>query len=102
MIRGMKHLDVKSVIIGGLLVVILFFGLGATGMKDTWNKKQQWQFAIWKEEQVAKGWRYSLEMNGNLRSQNWSAISKTQQPVPLGWEPIGGSSGYVEIRRRIK
>ena len=42
----MKNIDIKSLLIGGLLASTIFFGVAATSPTDKWDDKQLWKFHL--------------------------------------------------------
>lgn len=38
----MKHIEIKSLIIGALFASTIFLGVAATGVNDKWDDKQEW------------------------------------------------------------
>ena len=44
MVGGVKNIDIKSLIIGGLLTSTIFLGVAATGKadKNSWDDEQEW------------------------------------------------------------
>ena len=73
----MKNIDMKSLLIGGLLASTIFFGVAATSPTDKWDNEQQWDFHTipsalyesdkddlwWKE---GKGWELFSIQGANL------------------------------------
>ena len=82
----MKNIDIKSLIIGVLLTTTVFFGLGATGVGDKWDDKQEWIVVI------QKRW-----FEGNE-----DPIKPRSVKHPSGWEPFAVDDRWIWHRKRIK
>jgi hypothetical protein len=61
----MKNIDIKSLLIGGLLTSTIFLGVAATSPKDKWDSNQMWFVDDFK---VAKpGWEpFCISTDGNV------------------------------------
>ena len=72
----MKHIDIKSLLIGALLTSTIFLSVAATGLTDKWDSKQKWE------------------------------IRTSSGKIPEGWEPFAYDSNDkfdpFLLRRRIK
>ena len=84
----MKNIDIKSLIIGALFTSTVLLGIGATGPKDTWDNKQQWDVTVADQTDIAIARRNPERTKG--------------QPGTGGWEPIGTAGANIIFRKRIK
>jgi hypothetical protein len=76
----MKTIDIKSLLIGGLLASTILLGMGATSPTDKWDDKQQWEVSFTtypKDGKIINGWE------------------------PYAVVVVDGSRKYV-LRKRIK
>jgi hypothetical protein len=82
----MKNIDIKSLLIGGLLASTIFFGVAATSPTDKWDDKQLWKFKY--TDNTTKGMLDDGDANG------WE---------PFGWHWKDDKKRYViAFRKRIK
>ena len=90
----MKNIDIKSVIIGGLLATTVFFGLGAASKVDKgkWDDKQEWLMTSFEHAE-----RTGLVEGSTYRGTKSPRYIGRQYQSEAGWEPYAG--GY---RKRIK
>ena len=82
----MKHIDIKSLIIGALLASSIFLGVAATGVNDKWDDKQEWIEADYD----------ALKAMGDIGEVKYSGqmVYKTTK----GWQPHTDKM----YRKRIK
>ena len=87
----MKSIDVKSLLIGALLVSTIFLGVAATDIHSHWAKEQSWEVGIL-EYDIIEG-TYSCKAD--------KAIFVTGV-YPKGYEPVQsvGTNKWA-IRKRI-
>ena len=83
----MKHIDVKSLLIGALLASTIIFGVGQTLPKPKWDTKQKWYVEAWTSD-------------GKL--VHWG--SRIPAQAKEGMEPIGSYLGdkygpYIVYRK---
>ena len=98
----MKTLDVKSLLIGALLVSTIFLGVAATGMGDKWSQAQQWETG--RIIVLSKG--YHLLPDKDRLAEKFADRYTHHAEWPAGWEPLsryldGTDCGWT-VRKRIK
>jgi hypothetical protein len=72
----MKNIDMKSLLIGGLLASTIFFGVAATSPTDKWDKNQRWQVTEFSEQQEKNGDTVGWEPTGHMRVRVISQFNK--------------------------
>ena len=74
----MKNIDIKSLIIGVLLATTIIFGMGATGVGDKWDDKQEWAVAEFGTQDMESG-----------KHKGYEALSLEKITSKLGgeWHP---------------
>ena len=81
----MKHIDIKSLIIGTLLTSTIFLCVAATGPREEWDNEQEWIYTSHQELHALGFWSGDHMVKGpnGLRIVN---------KVVGGWEPFAVGS----------
>jgi len=88
----MKHIDIKSLIIGALLTSTIILGVAAVVPKDTGKS-----FGVLATE----GWDDKQEWTIQMQKRVGSRASNQQKPI--GFQPFAvNDEGWVYWRKRIK
>ena len=90
----MKNIDIKSMIIGVLLTIVIACGVAATGVNDKWDNEQEWLYT----DEV------ELKEAGLISYVKWGERAYDHyEKVTGGWEPFADrGSGKRHFRKRIK
>jgi len=89
----MKNIDIKSMIIGVLLTIVIACGVAATGVNDKWDNEQEWLINTGR----------SLREAGFISYVKWGEGQYDHhEKVTGGWEPFGYAVRTYIFRKRIK
>ena len=95
----MKNIDMKSLLIGGLLASTIFFGVAATSPTDKWDEDQRWEITIVDSSKQ----KYSIA--GGYEGQ-YERFGKEWDDAAIGAEPFAirdkGVSTDIFFRKRVK
>ncbi len=83
----MKNIDIKSLLIGALLISTIFLGVAATGTTDEWDDGQQWLFAEYEDLK-------RMRAVNRIPGKHWVLLD--------GWEPWVSDEETAYFRKRIK